>query len=538
MKSPLRVLEKSALDRWRNDPVSFIRDVLVDPETGAGFELYPAQVDFLRRAFTLTPSGRLRYPELIYSTPKKTGKTTQAGMVAIYVAVIAGTYAEVYCLSNDYEQSRGRVFQAAARIIEASPLLRNSAKITANRIEFRSTGASITAVASDYSGFAGSNPSLCIFDELWGYVSEASHRLWDEAVPSPTRKISGRLTTSYSGFENESTLLEGLYRRAIAGNQIAADLYESPGMLAYWTHDCVAPWQTPEWREQMRQQLRPNAYLRLIENRWVSSESTFVDLASWDACVDASAQPVVADQRLPVFIGLDASIRRDSTAVVVVAWDEAAKKVRLISRRIWQPSPSDPLDFEVTVEKTLLELRSRFNIREIRFDPYQLVSVAQRLRGVGLPMLEFAQSVGNLTESSTALYEAIKGKNLVVYPDDELRLAISRCVALETSRGWRIAKEKASHRLDVVVALAMAVLGAVRGGADGFEGLRQYHQSEVARIRESGTPSGGRSCGICSQPIGDNQPFESLPSPYTNWQLGRGRGNFAHATCAQRARNA
>jgi hypothetical protein len=43
-----------------------------------------------------------------------------------------------------------------------------------------------------------------------------------------------------------------------------------------------------------------------------------------------------------------------------------------------------------------------------------------------------------------------------------MRLSISRCVALETSRGWRIAKEKQSHKIDVVIALARAALGAVQ----------------------------------------------------------------------------
>jgi len=132
--------------------------------------------------------------------------------------------------------------------------------------------------------------------------------------------------------------------------------------------------------------------------------------------------------------------------------------------RVFQPSPKEPLDFEGTIEQTLLELRQRFYVREVRYDPYQLVAVAQRLTAAGLPMVEFPQSVQNLTESSTNLYEALKGRNMVVYPDDELRLAVSRCVAVETTRGWRIAKEKASHKIDVVVALAMAALGAVHQG--------------------------------------------------------------------------
>ena len=38
----------------------------------------------------------------------------------------------------------------------------------------------------------------------------------------------------------------------------------------------------------------------------------------------------------------------------------------------------------------------------------------------------------------------------------------SRAVAVETSRGLKISKERASHKIDVVVALAIAALGAVQ----------------------------------------------------------------------------
>ena len=35
-----------------------------------------------------------------------------------------------------------------------------------------------------------------------------------------------------------------------------------------------------------------------------------------------------------------------------------------------------------------------------------------------------------------------------------MRLAVSRSIAVETSRGWRIAKEKAAHKIDVMAAHA------------------------------------------------------------------------------------
>jgi phage terminase large subunit-like protein len=91
-----------------------------------------------------------------------------------------------------------------------------------------------------------------------------------------------------------------------------------------------------------------------------------------------------------------------------------------------------------------------------------MVSTAQRLAKHGIKVEEFPQSIGNLTLASQTLYELIRDRNLVAYPDDAIRLAISRAVAVETSRGWRISKERQSHRIDVVVAMAMACYGAMQ----------------------------------------------------------------------------
>jgi phage terminase large subunit-like protein len=455
--------DAAPLARWKADPVAFVHEVLRDPETGQPFMLFDAQERFLRAALTVTADGRLPFPELLFACPKKSGKTATAAMAMIYVVVVlGGRFAEAYCVANDLEQAQGRVFQAIARIVEASPLLREAAKVTSSKIEFPSTGATITALASDYASAAGANPTITVFDELWAYTSERSRRLWDEMVPPPTRHVTTRLTTTYAGFEGESELLEALYKRGLQGEEIATSLYQQPGLLMFWSHVPVAPWQTPEWLEQMRGQLRPNAFLRMIENRFVTNESPFVDPAWWQACEDPAFHPVVADERLPVFVGVDASVKRDATAIVACTWDHKAGKVRLVWHRTFQPSVKDPLDFEATVEATLLELTDRFRVCAVYFDPYQMVSVAQRLLQVGLPMEEFPQTVPNLTEASSNLYDLVKGRGLAVYADEGLRLAIRRAIAVETSRGWRIAKEKTSHKIDVVVALAMAALGAVK----------------------------------------------------------------------------
>jgi phage terminase large subunit-like protein len=455
-------ISSGQLARWRKHPVEFIEQCLYDPETGQPFRLSQAQREFLSEALRRAPNGRLLYPELLFGAIKKSGKSTMASMLMLDIVIVqGGLFAEGYCCANSFEQTQGRVFAALVRIVEASPLIRRGVKITANRVEFTSTGSFIQAIPADYSGAAGTNAVCVVFDELWAYVGERSQRLFDEMVPPPTRQVACRLTVTYAGFSGESSLLEALHARGLKGREIAPSLYAQPGMLMAWHSGPIAPWQDQAWLDQMRQQLRPNAYLRMIENQFVTSESSFIEMDWWDSCVDDELSPALAEPSLAVWVGVDASVKRDSTAIVCCTFQDG--RVRLVWHRVFQPSPDDPLDFENTIEKTLRELMRRFWVREIRYDPYQLVSVAQRLTNEGLPMIEFAQSVPNLTEASSNLYELIKGRNLRLSADDDMRLAASRAVALETSRGWRMAKEKASHKIDVIVALAQACLGATLG---------------------------------------------------------------------------
>src|SRR5262249_13314149 len=192
----------------------------------------------------------------------------------------------------------------------------------------------------------------------------------------------------------------------------------------------------------MRKTLRPAQYLRMIENRFVTTESSFIDLSAWDDCVMPRLGAAPSDKGLPIYVGVDASVKHDSTAVVATAGGRKAPQGRLVFHRTFQPDPQRPLDFEATIEATVLDLRKRFALCKVLYDPYQMASTAQRLAKALVPMEEFPQSPANLTAASQNLYELIKGRNLLVYPDEGMRLAISRAVAVENPRGWRIAKER------------------------------------------------------------------------------------------------
>ena len=157
------------LQRWRNQPVKFIEQHLYDPETRKPFVLFDAERTFLKFAFALGPDGRLKYPDQLFSAPKKSGKTGFGALHLLTTILLFGSrHAEGYSVANDLEQASSRVFEMCRRIVEVSPMLRKEAKIINNCITFPATGATIQALASDFASAAGGHPVISVFDVFMG----------------------------------------------------------------------------------------------------------------------------------------------------------------------------------------------------------------------------------------------------------------------------------------------------------------------------------------------------------------------------------
>jgi hypothetical protein len=454
-------LAPGALERWKVNPTSFIFEVLRNPKTGKSFELFDAQKQWFEHCWQLRDDGRLLYPEQCIGWIKKTGKTATAAMhVFTTLLVYGGKYAEGYCVGSDLQQAQERVFGEIKRIIEASPLLKREAVITQNRISFPQTSATIQAISTDASGAAGAHPTIVSVDEAWTIDDERGRRLWDELIPVPTQQISCRLVTTHAGYANESTLLEELCTRGTNLPEIAPNLHGGDGMLFTWRHEPLAPWQTEQWLQEMRKLTRPLQFKRQFENYSVSNEAHFVTGEEWDAVTTLSAPPAT-NPMLPVFIGVDASVKRDSTAIVVVNGEKDG--VRLVDHKIIIPSSEHPIDFEV-IETILLDYKKKHPLCTIVFDISQLAYLAQRLAKTGLKVEEFVQSPANISAMTQNLYDLIRGRKLMVYPNQRLRTAVINALVTENSTGQqRFSKNKDQKTfIDVVVALAMAALRCVQ----------------------------------------------------------------------------
>jgi phage terminase large subunit-like protein len=164
-------------------PVTFIDKLVKKNELGQNFKLTDDQREILRLAFAFDGNGRLPWDTIIYSCVKKSGKTTINGAVTLAWGFTQEAPNEILVLANDLEQTLARVFKTMEGIIKFNPELKAEAEVQAKTI-YLSNGTTLTAVAGDYQGAAGSNHGFVSYDELWGYTSESSIRLWEELTQS------------------------------------------------------------------------------------------------------------------------------------------------------------------------------------------------------------------------------------------------------------------------------------------------------------------------------------------------------------------
>lgn len=457
---------------FARDPVGFIDRFLLYNEKRQPWRLSPHQRRLLALIFVWIPLVGCAAPEclagcvghlvlrlLLWGEMKKSGKTFVAACLVLWWAFTRAS-TEIVLAANDLEQVQGRIFKTCVALLKHNPTLGRSVRITSTEIRV-SNGTVVAAIASDYKGAAGSRHSLYALDEPWGVMQERAERLVEELTPPPTEPDAWGLMVSTAGWTGESNLLEGIYRRGLGGERLDPDLevFREGDLVMFWSHTPRQPWQTATYYEQQRRSLRPNTFIRLHENRWVTAEATFITDRLWNGCVDLEHRPLRSDKRIVVHVGGDAATKGDCTAVVAVARSD--EDVVLAAHRIWTPTPEVPLDLECTIEQAIYELAHRFTIGSITLDPYQLATVAARLRRAGLPVTEYAQTTGNLTRMGSLVLDLLRSRRLVLYADPEMRTHALNTVAVDTVRGWRIAKSTAGRKIDSVIALGLACLGAM-----------------------------------------------------------------------------
>lgn len=425
------------------------------PETKASIKLEPVQKAVLREFFRVD-GERFRYTTGLYSTIKKSGKTTIGAMVMQWASETWGEYLEIYHMGNKLGQAKERAFKILRRSIELSGSDKWDLSNSLDLVHIPTCN-TVKPLPINAAGEAGGNQSLTVWTEIHGYVHEESLRMWSEMQPVPTQRLSFRFAESYAGYEGESDLLRNLWDLALEGERVHDEfpIYANGGLVAYIDTGKAArrmPWQTDAYYARAAAEELPDQYRRLHLNEWVSSQNTFVPIEWWASCKGQSP-PLTANESLVV--GVDAAVSGDCFAIVGVSRRGDTIHVRFV--RVWEPPQGGKINF-ADVEQFLIDICQQYRVAQICYDPYQLHQMMTNLRREAQTWIkEFNQGVDRL-KADKALYDRIRDGRIVHAGEpvltDHIEAANSK-IDSDESR-LRIVKASPLRKIDAAVALSMA----------------------------------------------------------------------------------
>jgi phage terminase large subunit-like protein len=427
-----------------------------------------------RAALTAWWEHRADCSTFAISNVKKTGKTfCTAILTAFRWLAYPGQH---FACGNDLDQAQARQFQEITDMVRRNPFLQENVKAGKSELVFTLIGSKLTALAAEAAGNGGANHLTASHTEAWGILYEAGIRAWEELTPPPGRFYglpALRIADSYAGFTGESKTWHKLIDRGLSGELLPGEwpVYKTGGLLLFHCEGSEAQErcfrgseaERVDYYAEQAESLRPNAFTRMHFNQRTAGESAFVTEEQWAACYSPDVHPLAPGEKVRMTLGADASTTHDYTALVGMAGQD----VRLV--RIWKPKSvagirfgKPTVDLEATIGQEVLNLHKAGNVACVVYDPWQMAAVARSWEKAGIRCVEMPQT-NQRVEADTALFNAIISGQVRHYRSPDLDEAVRNAIIIETPRGIRLSKEKASRKIDPLVALSMANSAALSG---------------------------------------------------------------------------
>jgi phage terminase large subunit-like protein len=467
---------------------------------GRPFYLLPWQKHLIREMFGWQrDDGTRLYRRCYVEAPRKTGKTSLAAAIALYLAYGDGEAGpQIGFAAYDQEQAK-LCYSAARHMIEANPDLFAQTLIYNSALEMKlkeNPGGIMRCLSRESAQQFGLNLHGLIFDELF---TQRNREMWNaltSAQGSREQPLTFCITTA--GWDQQGVAFEQheLVRQIAEGNvtddAFLGVVYGAP-VDADWTDEKVWKAANPSlgetvtidhYREHARRAenapTEQNAFRTLLLSQWVGQAERFIDMRAWDACAD------VPDKTGPAFGGLDLSAVTDLTAFVVVVegtdiylWAFLPEEGILERERrdrvpytTWARegslilTPGPVIDYSY-VKSAVMEAADAFDLRDIEYDRWNSSQLVQELEDEGIEMLQLGQGFGSLSSPTKELNRLVVEGKLRHGGDPLLRWCASNVAAKMDSAGnVKPDKERSAHRIDPIVALVMAIDGWQRRGRE------------------------------------------------------------------------
>lgn len=499
--------------------IEFFREVLrLDAGDGevVPFELLDWQAFIVGALFGWKEADGFRRFRMAYvESGKGSGKSPLAAGIGLYLLTADGeSRAEVYAAATKKDQAM-ILFRDAVAMVGASKhlgkrLTQSGTGLNVWNLAYLQTGSFFRPISSE-NGQSGTRVHGGLLDEVHEHKTNEVVEMMRAGTKGRRQALIFMITNS--GHDRTSVCFDyHEYGRQVCDGSLDDDSFFAficsldEGEDPFKSEDC---WQkanpslgqtitTKYLREQVTQARgipsKESLVRRLNFCQWVDAANPWISADVWQRC--ETEFDLAELEGLPCYGGLDLSGTRDLTAFAlyfptvqrafVEFWtpgDTLLDRARTdrVPYEIWRDrgfihvTPGQAVEY-ARVATRLGELRARFDVQGVAFDPYRIKYFEPELAAASVELTLIPHGQGYRQSQDSGLWmprsielleDDISKGQLGILKNPCLRWNASSAVTMADQAENRIfAKRKATGRIDGVVALAMA-----RGAADAPSGL-------------------------------------------------------------------
>ncbi len=451
-------------------------------------------------------TGLRRFSEAYVEVCRKNGKSVLAAGIALLLLAADGEYgAEVYCGATTEKQA-WEVFRPAKLMLEKSPALKSAAgiEVMAKNISIPGDGSRLEPVIGDPGD--GSSPSGSIIDEFHEHKTPNLYDTMVSGMGAREQPLNFIITTAGSNIAgpcyDKHRQVQQMLNGSLPNDELFGIIYTidegddwksvdtlkkaNPNFGVSVSRDYLIQRQ----KDAIRYPSRQNNFLTKHLDVWVSARTAWLNIADWQACTKPR---VSLDQYegMECWVGIDLASKTDIASVGLLFREEVLirKKTKIkwtgfvrnylpegavdrastnkAAYETWINSghliitDGEEIDFD-EIREDVKELASRFSIQEVAYDPWRATQLAHQLMKDGATVVEYRNTVQNMSAAMRELEASITGKRFVHNGDPVLTWMASNVVSRTDNKDNIFpVKEKPENKIDGMLSLLMAMGRAI-----------------------------------------------------------------------------
>ena len=494
-------------DRKRaNKPCKFIECLchVKGPKAGECIHLEDWQCFIITTIFGwVDDNGFRRFSQAYIEVGRGNGKSTFCSGIGLYMLCADGELgADIYSFATTRDQAR-IVFDDALAMARGNKDLQRYYGLTPlnNSMVIIGTNSKFLPKSADAGTLDGLNTHLGIIDELHAHKTRKVY----DVVNSSTSKRSQSLifTITTAGYILDGICME---RRRTVGHVLDGSVIDEALFGIIYTIDEDDDWQSeialkkanPNWNisvnpkqimsELISAKLNTSAqkeYLTKHLDVWVNSDHQWLKMEHYRQCIDSSLKESDFYGEYAIY-GLDLASKLDISALIRLHWREIDGVIHYyVFPYFYLPADavhsSDNSQYEgwakdeyiQTTDGPITDLNAlqewiaedvkQYSVLSVAYDPMQATQMSQNLLGDGVPMVELAQNLKNMSEPMKQVQALIYTGRLHIADNPVMHWMASNVVChTDAKENIYPRKEKVQNKIDGMVALIMAINQAIQ----------------------------------------------------------------------------